>query len=1038
MKINRVTATGFGPFKSQQVVDFDAFDAEGLFLISGKTGAGKSSILDAVTFALYGTTPRYEGKSEARYRSDHIKPGEQCEVAVEFSVGGDRYRVIRSPEYTRPKQRGEGETRQPAKASLELQLADGTWQGKATLPSQVGNMVQDIVGLNANQFLQVMLLAQNRFQEFLVAETRDRRQLLKQLFSTERFEDYENQLDIRRSSLEKNVGKVQVALTETTRHLQELVSSLVLAGISKGNQVGTEDVTAVVTEGEDDIVLIDGVMPDVEGYRLWLAQVAKRATANLEQMQTESQSANAALAQAQLELARIEEVSRLQRKRATAQAILAETADLQPQCEDWRKELALNERAQRALPTLRSAKDAAKAVAAATTRRQQTEADLAKLSLLCETDQTVGPQLDKLITAIQNQSGDYLAETQNCRDLVTGELAASQTPLNMELALPGLTAELATAATRTSQKTESRAELLAEIARQKELLVRHEAEIAEVTPIAETLGLCQTELAKATELKQMVATVTTKRLAAAQAEQKAEAAAAEQKAAALEVDRLWEARFQGIAGELATELTPGEPCRVCGATEHPAPAPPEETQVTAEVVAEAQRNAQAATERATAAHQAFISVSQEVTKLDALAGGATAAQAEAAEVLASQNVAAATTAATTRAKLTKAVADLTAKIAAQSNEAELLVADIQQLTSAETVAKEKLATAAQQVETATKGFATITERVQQLTKAEKALTELLDATLAFDTAQAANQKAQSDTVAILAELQFEDAREAEGAVLPEQQRQAVAAQLQQIEHRAAAAQADLSDPALQEIPLEPVETEPASQAVAEAQAAMTKASERLGAAGQLQTQVADLVSQARSNYAKAEAAIAEFTVVKRLSDTIRGLPPNERRMRLIDYVLAAELEQIVAAANGRLRTMRNGRYTLEHSDAKGKKAAQSGLGLQIMDAHTGVARPTQSLSGGEKFLASLALALGLAETVANRAGGITLDTLFIDEGFGSLDDETLEIAMETLDSLRNNGRTVGVISHVGLMQERIPARVEVAVMPGGWSEVTQP
>jgi DNA repair protein SbcC/Rad50 len=161
-------------------------------------------------------------------------------------------------------------------------------------------------------------------------------------------------------------------------------------------------------------------------------------------------------------------------------------------------------------------------------------------------------------------------------------------------------------------------------------------------------------------------------------------------------------------------------------------------------------------------------------------------------------------------------------------------------------------------------------------------------------------------------------------------------------------------------------------------------------------------------------------------------------MRLESFVLAAELEEIVAAANARLAQMSGGRYLLEHSDERAARGAQSGLGLAILDQHTGVARPTQSLSGGETFLASLALALGLAEVVTGRAGGITLDTLFIDEGFGSLDSETLEIAMDTLDALRAGGRTIGLISHVEAMREQIPARLQVDVADGGWSVIRQP
>jgi exonuclease SbcC len=177
--------------------------------------------------------------------------------------------------------------------------------------------------------------------------------------------------------------------------------------------------------------------------------------------------------------------------------------------------------------------------------------------------------------------------------------------------------------------------------------------------------------------------------------------------------------------------------------------------------------------------------------------------------------------------------------------------------------------------------------------------------------------------------------------------------------------------------------------------------------------------------------------VARLADTVAGRAPNTRRMALETFVLAAELEEIVDAANLRLDHMSAGRYRLQHTDALAARGAASGLGLEVMDAFTGQCRPPQSLSGGETFLASLALALGLAEVVTARAGGIRLDTLFIDEGFGSLDDETLDLAMRTLDELRQGGRTVGVISHVGSMKDQLPAQVRVTATPRGPSIIRQ-
>ena len=199
----------------------------------------------------------------------------------------------------------------------------------------------------------------------------------------------------------------------------------------------------------------------------------------------------------------------------------------------------------------------------------------------------------------------------------------------------------------------------------------------------------------------------------------------------------------------------------------------------------------------------------------------------------------------------------------------------------------------------------------------------------------------------------------------------------------------------------------------------------------------ELSEQADEAYAAVADLAAEAASVTRLADTVAGRAPNTMKMDLETFVLAAELEEIVAAANVRLAEMSAGRYTLHHSDARAARGRASGLGIDVLDAHTGRLRTPQSLSGGETFLASLALALGLGEVVTARAGGIRLDTLFVDEGFGSLDPETLELAMRTLDDLRVGGRTVGVISHVEAMKEQLPAQLAVEATPQGPSIIRQ-
>ena len=205
MKLHRLELTGFGPFRERQSVDFDAFDDDGLFLISGRTGAGKSSILDGVSFALYGSVPRYDG-GDRRLRSDHSFLTDPTEVRLEFTVGGTRWRVTRAPEYERPAKRGGGLTLEPARAELE-EWVDGAWVGRAAKQREVGLALDEVLGLSAQQFQQVILLAQNKFSRFLLAPNAERQQLLRTLFGTRRFEAYKEALEERRRDAQKRLDE---------------------------------------------------------------------------------------------------------------------------------------------------------------------------------------------------------------------------------------------------------------------------------------------------------------------------------------------------------------------------------------------------------------------------------------------------------------------------------------------------------------------------------------------------------------------------------------------------------------------------------------------------------------------------------------------------------------------------------------------------------------------------------------------------------------------------------------------------------------
>jgi exonuclease SbcC len=331
--------------------------------------------------------------------------------------------------------------------------------------------------------------------------------------------------------------------------------------------------------------------------------------------------------------------------------------------------------------------------------------------------------------------------------------------------------------------------------------------------------------------------------------------------------------------------------------------------------------------------------------------------------------------------------------------------------------------------------ATVADRVAAIEARLDAARRLSDAEAEVSRAAATLATAEAVLAAQLVEQRFPDADTARTARRTHDQIAAIEKRLRHHDEARATAQATLAEPQIAGAPSELVDVEPARIARAVALDERDAAIARASALRQRVDQLDGVVGAARDHRAATGQRRLEFEQLRQLASVVRGDEPNTRRMRLETFVLAAQLEEIVAAANTRLRTMSAGRYALEHDDALQYRNAKSGLGLAIRDEHTGRSRPTHSLSGGETFLASLALALGLAEVVTNQAGGITLDTLFIDEGFGSLDGDTLDIAMSTLDGLGEGGRTIGLISHVEAMKEQIPAKLRITVSPRGDSSV---
>ncbi|HEX5730928.1 SbcC/MukB-like Walker B domain-containing protein, partial [Microbacterium sp.] len=566
-----------------------------------------------------------------------------------------------------------------------------------------------------------------------------------------------------------------------------------------------------------------------------------------------------------------------------------------------------------------------------------------------------------------------------------------------------------------------------------------DAELAMHAAAAGALASAQAQLADAAS--RLAAAHDAERLAAAQrdAESAHASALVDLEHAASAVTALLRRRLAGYAGELAAALIDGEACAVCGSTEHPNPAAATAEPVTDSDLAAAERAKDAAATVERAAGDTARSARVAHAEAAARAGGADASAAADAQKVAESAVSAASKAVVLRDRLTAQREQLVETDAAAAVERDGLAADLASARESLAGLVEQTTAARRAVDAARGDFATVAERIADATRRRALAQALADAHADAAVRDAAARDAAADLEARIAASVFADVADAMQALRDAGLRTSLDERIREHDAALRAERDRLRDLELElaGAPELPVDLAATATALSEAREQWSSTVDAAAHAGQTLTRLRDLLERA----AEAHAAIAdladEHDVVARLANTVAGKAPNTHRMTLESFVLAAELEEIVEAANLRLGDMSSGRYRLQHTDARAARGAASGLGLEIMDAHTGQARPAQSLSGGETFLASLSLALGLAEVVTARAGGVKLDTLFIDEGFGSLDDDTLDLAMRTLDELRQGGRTVGLISHVAAMKDQLPAQLLVEATPQGPSVIRQ-
>ncbi|WP_328441715.1 SMC family ATPase [Streptomyces sp. NBC_00444] len=990
MRLHRLDMTAFGPFGGSQSVDFDELSAAGLFLLHGPTGAGKTSVLDAVCYALYGSVPG--ARQGGSLRSDHTAAGTRTEVTLELTVAGRRLELTRQPAWERPKKRGAGTTLDKAQSWLrEYDAATGAWKDLSRSHQEIGEEITQLLGMSREQFCQVVLLPQGDFARFLRADAEARGRLLGRLFETHRFAEVEKSLAERRRATEARVRDQDTALLADAHRMQQAAGDAMdLAELAPG-----------------DPGLADAVMSAAAVARSTAREQLTIAHCRL----TAAESGQAAADRA---LDDVRELARLQQRFAQAReraALMEERVDA------YREAQARMERARKAevvAPALelREAADAEHRRAAAAQQRAR--------ALLPEAfaDSGAGGLAAAARRAAEELGG--LESARRAEHRLT-ELVAERAHLDRQERADEDVLQDAEAWLAEWEAT--RAALQARIDAAQQAATRAEQLAVQREPAQRRLGAARQrdQFAGDTEAAQQQALASAERAVDARAHW---------------LD-LKEQRLNGIAAELAAHLTDGEPCAVCGATEHPAPA----RKIAGHVDREAEERALAAYQRADeqrAEDERRLGLVREaLAAATAEAGDAStdqlAREAEELERLYEQARRDASGLHSGQEELRRAEQEHERRTAVRQ---EAAVRAASRVGQRERLELEKAALE-EELAQARGASASVAARSAQLEQQVALLSDAADAARAADESAERLKAADGRLAESAFRAGFDTPQAAASALLDdaahrELQRRLDAWQSEEAAVRAVLAEADTAAAAQQP----PADLEAAERAASAAAQRLRDAASARDAAARRCAELDRLSARAAEGVRRLAPLREEYDRVARLAGLSAGTSAdNERRMRLESYVLAARLEQVAAAATVRLRRMSSGRYTLVHSDDRAGRG-RSGLGLHVVDAWTGRERDTATLSGGETFFASLALALGLADVVTDEAGGVRLDTLFIDEGFGSLDEQTLDEVLDVLDSLRERDRSVGIVSHVPDLRRRIHAQLEVVKGRAG-SELRQ-
>lgn len=999
--------TAFGPYREQETIDFSELHPHTLFVIAGPTGAGKTSIFDALSFALFGTGSGEDRQDTRMLRSDFAPDDLHTAVELTFSVRGRTIRIFRQMAHIK-----EGNK---TATGEKYELVEVTPEGDIPLVErytvrEINAKLMELVGMTAEQFHQIVMLPQGEFRKFLTSSTDQKELILRKLFRTERFQKMNDFLREKRQRL----------LDVSVQH-RAVLTSLV-------NQAA-------------------GLYPEEETFKqqeVNLYQIEEAFTRGMkalkEQQLEATERERGAWSTFQDEQKKLQQMEWMQAKRVRLDELVAKHQTLhnqQPLMDKVKLRLEAAERAQSITPVYLVYKQAIQ-------KEQLKQEAVSKLKQESDQVTTQFSQIEEKWRALQAEEEkrqDMRRAVEKLEDRVK-QLEQREALLTTERRLAKEKDELQSAVQQMKQDMQQMEDRLHFLVEQYQTLTAEADGLSELEKSRSTLSERLKQLTHYEQLKQQIDKLT----------QELRQTTAKEQHAKAEWEHFQKRQANQLAVQLVEHLHDGAPCPVCGATKHPSPAVPEE-EVSEHRQAELQQNWQRATTHQMRLTLEVERVQQELKELETLYPDALQQKVR----FEQQQAEVSTQIHALQEKKQQALAYMAEgkPLRQQSNQLkeqwnareqqlsrvtedwQRLQGQLQTLGSAE---EESLEEGKQKARQLAATYKQIDDEWQQTDKSYHMVKERFQSVKErleweqnqFEQLQQEKEQAVISWAEALNARGFENDLAYSQAALPEADAVRYKEELQTYE---ATLQQVVTEKGLLEKELEGYEEDvPVAdqrtlvQQVKEAWETEKDHTQRLQGIHEASERLLHQFAELKDRMGDTEAQLATTTA---LYDALRG--QNNKKLSFERYMLIAYLEQITDAANQRLQSLSGGQFRLVRSDRQESHGKQSGLQLDVYDGYTGQFRDVKSLSGGEKFHASLSLALGMADVMQEMNGGIQIETMFIDEGFGSLDEESLQKAIDALVQLQRTGRLIGVISHVKELQAAIPAQLKVQKSASGTS-----